>query len=67
MNSREKSEAIRAETDKAIAEVLTKDQTTKLEELKGAKFDTSSLRRGPGGQGGPRRGGQGGGRRRGNT
>jgi len=66
---REKSEAIRAETDKAIAEVLTKDQTTKLEELKGEKFDTSSLRRGPGqrGQGGPRRGGQGGGRRRGNT
>ncbi|HTQ39153.1 MAG TPA: hypothetical protein VMJ32_08990 [Pirellulales bacterium] len=50
------------QTDKAMA-VLTDEQKTKLEDLKGKKFDTSSLQfgrgpgRGPGGPGGPPGGG----------
>lgn len=46
--ARELSEA----HDKQAAEVLSKDQTEKLEKLKGAKFDVALLRGGFGGPGG---------------
>jgi hypothetical protein len=60
---REKMTSLRAEADKKFLEVLTSDQQSQLEQLKGEKFelDMSQLRGrgGPSGrgEGGPRRGG----------
>lgn len=51
---RTKGEAIRAETDKTIAAVLTAAQKTKFEELKGPKFELA--RRTRGNRGGSRKG-----------
>jgi len=55
---RTKGEAIRAETDKAIAAVLTASQKTKFEELKGPKFELARRTRGT--RGGSRKGQKGG-------
>jgi len=59
---RTKGEAIRAETDKAIAAVLTTSQKTKFEELKGPKFELARRTRGT--RGGSRKGSKKGGRKR---
>jgi len=62
---RTKGEAIRAETDKTIAAVLTASQKTKFEELKGPKFELARRTRGTrGGSRGGSRKGQKGGRKR---
>ena len=55
---RTKGEAIRAETDKTIAAVLTAAQKTKFEELKGPKFELARRTRGTrgGNRGGSRKG-----------
>jgi len=55
---RTKGEAIRAETDKTIAAVLTAAQKTKFEELKGPKFELARRTRGSrgGNRGGSRKG-----------
>lgn len=56
--NREKMDELRAETDKAVMDVLTADQRTKFEASQGAKFELDrselfgSFRR-PGGNGGP--------------
>ena len=61
---RTKGEAIRAESEKAIAGVLTAAQKTKFEALKGPKFELArrSSTRSRGGRGGRGQKGQGGGR-----
>ncbi len=63
---RAKGEALRAETDKAIASVLTAEQKTKFAALKGAKFELPrrSFSRNRGGRGGQGQRGQGGRERR---
>lgn len=63
---REKNEKTRAETEKAILALLTKEQKEALEKLKGKPFelDRRAMFRGRGGRGGGAGGGAGGGRRR---
>lgn len=56
----EKMQKAQKEGETKILDVLTADQKDKLDKLKGPKFDTSVLRRGPGGRGGNRGGGGGG-------
>ncbi len=55
-DAREKMREMTEANDKKLAEILSKDQTAKLETLKGAKFDVAQLRGGFGG-GGPGGGG----------
>ncbi len=57
---RTKGEAIRAETDKAIAGVLTAQQKTKFEALKGPKFELARRSTRGGNRGGTRGGTRGG-------
>ena len=59
---RTKGEAIRAETDKAIAGVLTAQQKTKFEALKGPKFELARRSTRGGNRGGTRGGTRGGNR-----
>ena len=49
---REKMREMTEANDKKLAEILSKDQSAKLELLKGAKFDVAQLRGGFGGPGG---------------
>jgi Spy/CpxP family protein refolding chaperone len=54
---RTKMQEARTETEKKLMDILTTDQKAKLEKLKGPKFDTSTLRGGPGGGNRGNRGG----------
>ncbi|MEI8380132.1 MAG: Spy/CpxP family protein refolding chaperone [Planctomycetota bacterium] len=58
-DARAKMRELSAARDKDLAAVLTADQKTQLDKMKGKEFDVAALRGGPGGPGGGRPGAEG--------